>query len=105
MPVKKPMVCIDCHDRIDATIAQAKAHGWNLWVGGARCKACVERGAVVAEIQKSPPSPTALVCGRCGHTERWHRPDRCEGYMDSAPGGSPRCACSGFLHPFAEVTP
>ncbi len=25
--VKKPMACIDCHMRIDATIPQAKRHG------------------------------------------------------------------------------
>lgn len=103
--VKKPMICIDCLMRIESTVAQAQSHGWLVWVGGARCKACAEHAKVVAEIQAQPVNPDALVCRRCGHTQRWHRPDRCAGYMDAAPGGSPRCACSGFLHPIAEVTP
>jgi hypothetical protein len=39
---EKTMVCVDCGQRIVATLAQAKAHGWTLWVGGARCKVCTE---------------------------------------------------------------
>lgn len=45
--VTKEMVCIDCGMRIAATIVQAKAHGWGLWVGGARCKRCNEVLAAV----------------------------------------------------------
>jgi hypothetical protein len=37
---EKNMICIDCAIRIRATIEQAKAHGWDVWVGGARCKGC-----------------------------------------------------------------
>jgi hypothetical protein len=36
----KPMVCTTCGMRVVANIAQAKMHGWELWVGGARCKRC-----------------------------------------------------------------
>jgi hypothetical protein len=43
--VLKPMVCVDCAMRISATLREAKRHGWLLWVGGARCKSCVENGA------------------------------------------------------------
>jgi len=38
--IKKQMVCFDCGMKIEASIVQAKAHGWTVWVGGARCKAC-----------------------------------------------------------------
>lgn len=41
--VVKKMVCVGCGMRIDATIPQAKRHGWKLWVGGARCKTCGEK--------------------------------------------------------------
>lgn len=40
MSAKKEMICVGCLMRIFATIVQAKAHGWVVWVGGARCKAC-----------------------------------------------------------------
>ncbi len=36
----KYMRCYSCDERIRATIQQAKAHGWILWVGGAYCKSC-----------------------------------------------------------------
>lgn len=36
------MVYFDCGMKIFATIVQAKAHGWEVWVGGARCKRCIE---------------------------------------------------------------
>jgi dissimilatory sulfite reductase (desulfoviridin) alpha/beta subunit len=39
------MVCVDCLDKITATIEQSKRHGWVVWVGGARCKSCNERAA------------------------------------------------------------
>jgi hypothetical protein len=39
----KQMVCYDCGMKITATLAQAKRHGWELWVGGARCKVCRNR--------------------------------------------------------------
>ncbi len=39
-PPKKRMRCYDCGERIRATIGQAKAHGWTVWVGGATCKMC-----------------------------------------------------------------
>lgn len=39
---KKAMVCVRCFTGIIATIVQAKAHGWSVWVGGAMCKRCVE---------------------------------------------------------------
>jgi hypothetical protein len=42
MGAKKTMVCADCFMGIEATIVQAKAHGWIVWVGGAYCKACSE---------------------------------------------------------------
>ena len=38
------MVCVDCFMKIVASIGQAKRHGWVVWVGGARCKGCVEKG-------------------------------------------------------------
>jgi hypothetical protein len=38
--IKKTMSGIDCKMKIRATIVQAKVHGWELWVGGARCKTC-----------------------------------------------------------------
>ena len=41
-PSTKPMQCINCGMRITATMQQAKRHGWQLWVGGSRCKRCVE---------------------------------------------------------------
>lgn len=40
----KRMVCVDCLQKLFATIVQAKAHGWAVWVGGARCKSCVAAG-------------------------------------------------------------
>lgn len=48
--VIKKMICYDCAIRIEATLTQAKVHGWELWVGGARCKACqaLVKGAVDA---------------------------------------------------------
>lgn len=45
MSSKKIMMCITCLEKIVATIAQAKAHGWQVWVGGARCKRCAEEEA------------------------------------------------------------
>lgn len=39
--VAKDMACVDCPARTLATIAMAKANGWEVWVGGARCRACV----------------------------------------------------------------
>lgn len=45
--VKKSMICYDCAIRIIATVPQAKAQGWIVWVGGARCKACAELKAEV----------------------------------------------------------
>ena len=38
----KDMVCFDCLSKISATIAQAKRHGWEVWVGGARCASCLD---------------------------------------------------------------
>lgn len=38
--VKKSMRCFNCISCIYATITQAKAHGWAVWVGGATCKHC-----------------------------------------------------------------
>jgi hypothetical protein len=52
--MKKTMVCVDCGMRLHATIVQAKAHGWALWVGGARCKACGERLSRAAEREVKP---------------------------------------------------
>ena len=40
---RKQMVCVQCTLKIVATIVQAKTHGWDVWVGGARCKSCLER--------------------------------------------------------------
>ena len=40
---KKLMVCVQCGQRIDATLRQARHHGWTLWVGGARCRVCAEK--------------------------------------------------------------
>jgi hypothetical protein len=39
---RKHMICVECLTHIHATIAQAKRHGWSVWVGGASCKACCE---------------------------------------------------------------
>lgn len=39
------MVCHRCLMFITATIAQAKRHGWTVWVGGALCKQCNENDA------------------------------------------------------------
>jgi hypothetical protein len=39
--LKKKMICYDCAIRIEATISQARVQGWDVWVGGARCKACL----------------------------------------------------------------
>lgn len=50
--VKKVMVCVECLMMITATIVQAKAHGWHVWVGGARCKTCVERRKPAEELKK-----------------------------------------------------
>lgn len=47
----KRMVCFECGMKIRATIRQAKAHGWALWVGGALCKACSEKERMIC-----PPS-------------------------------------------------
>lgn len=41
----KRMRCVECGERITATIEQAKRHGWTLWVGGSLCKGCSEREA------------------------------------------------------------
>lgn len=41
MPQKKDMACFDCLLKISATIQQAKANGWDVWVGGARCGRCI----------------------------------------------------------------
>lgn len=43
MAATKIMRCVGCGATIRATMAQAKRHGWAYWVGGARCKACVEK--------------------------------------------------------------
>lgn len=42
MEIRRLMVCINCGMKIHATLRQAKFHGWALWVGGSRCKACCE---------------------------------------------------------------
>lgn len=47
----RPRVCVDCHMTIMAnTVAQAKRAGWDLWVGGARCKSCVDHLAGLADM-------------------------------------------------------
>lgn len=46
----KSMRCYDCGDRIRATIQQAKAHGWILWVGGAFCKGCSGKVLMTDEV-------------------------------------------------------
>lgn len=69
--LKKTMVCCSCAMRIDATIRQAKRHGWELWVGGARCKACVHAQSCTVEewIHGVAPEPETdcddppLCCG------------------------------------------
>jgi len=51
-PGQRHMVCCDCSAYIVATVEQAKALGWKLWLGGCRCKAC---GVKVAERAGEPP--------------------------------------------------
>lgn len=49
----RPMVCCDCGMRVQGTIAMARRHGWEVWVGGGRCKRCCERPGVVGASMPS----------------------------------------------------
>lgn len=50
--VPKRMACCFCGDRILATIAQAKAHNWTLWVGGASCGPCNAPDPIVEALHE-----------------------------------------------------
>lgn len=71
----KRMVCVDCLMKLFATIVQAKAHGWAVWVGGARCKGCVDagKGHQAADTKKGGPwcqeRYAAPREARCGYLE------------------------------------
>lgn len=59
----RTFACLVCGMRITASLQQAKRHGWALWVGGARCRACCivdprTRGALVTAAP-APALPRA----------------------------------------------
>jgi len=59
----KPMVCVDCMMRLNApTVGHAKKHGWEFWVGGGRCRLCVEDAKRRAEFKARG------ACSKCGLT-------------------------------------
>ena len=72
--VKREMRCVGCGMLIKATIVQAKTHGWQVWVGGGRCKACVTQRANEPTVKPRtnkcvgcgcPISPSETICGEC----------------------------------------
>lgn len=61
----KRMVCVDCLQKLFATIVQARVHGWVLWVGGAHCKACAEKRGPSEPTTVTPGPDSAVICPRC----------------------------------------
>ena len=103
--VKNPMVCVDCDDRLFATIRQAARSGWKVWLGGARCNDCEESAEVAYELLQHPASPDAPICATCGHTRRWHI-ERCHGHVElSSARHRVRCACPVFLERVEDGEP
>jgi hypothetical protein len=76
----RPMVCCDCGMRVQGTIAMARRHGWEVWVGGGRCKRCAERPGVVGAsipgrakdlgnfpaFPRGARGPSTFTCCYCG---------------------------------------
>lgn len=60
------LLCWDCGMRIAATIEQAKRHGWQVWVGGARCKSCADKGTVAVVDDPKEDVRIHLRCVKCG---------------------------------------
>jgi len=54
--LRKKMRCVMCSRIILADVVQARLHGWTVWLGGALCKDCRERG----EAASKPPDPTVF---------------------------------------------
>lgn len=70
MAVVRKMVCCDCGGKMDATVPKAKRAGWELWLGGARCKACREKSGVHVDPPLRRREEIVIECSECSRVIR-----------------------------------
>ncbi len=77
VPEIAEMVCVDCAARALMGRPRADRSGWDLWLGGGRCPACVEKKDAATpvpppsnypQVSAAGPREIFVECAGCGRT-------------------------------------